>query len=270
MEDLGRSVARSVKLQESSARALQDISATTSELDKRALEMGASLDGLSRQSQELAAQARSGLEELAEQGAEAIKENREGFSAMSAQAEKLSNNMDELFKRTGEQLETVARGSAEASLKTAELAAQLAQAHDVQCQVLKAQQAQLELTKSIGKAVDSAFGSAAGLIAVAWYSAASVVIIVATSFSVTSGARSPALAIVVFTGLAEYAATLGQYSDLTAWVFYFVRIGGSITALATVVAVAIYKVISGTSAIDADEERFMRYVAKYIMRDRSV
>ena len=281
VRDLGRSVttvAKSVKLQEDASRAglemLRGITDAATLLNRRTSEMSESLQGLSTQSQEAALRAKEGFEMLASQGEEAIKENREGFASVSEQAEKLGRNMNELFERAESQLETVAKGSAEASAKTAELALQLAQAHDVQCQLLKAQQVQLELTKTIGKSVDTAFGSAAGLVVVAWYTATSVIVVVATSFSMTSQSRPLALAVLVFTGLCEYAAYTGMSaaaiagSELAEKIVHCIRLIGSSLSVASVLAATAYRFTSGKPMIDQEEERFMRYIIKYMAKDR--
>lgn len=99
---------------------------------------------------------------------------------------------------------------------------------------------------------------------------------VVTSFYATSQWRPMALAIVTFTGLAEYvtylavSATAIQGSVLADSVVCYVRLMGSFLAVASVVIMTVRAFFLGKPLIDPEEERFMRYIVKYLAQSKTV
>jgi hypothetical protein len=212
--------------------------------------------------QHAAEQARAGFEQLSAQGAKAIEENREGFKSVTEQAEQLNKKVRNMLEDTHSKLELVARGSAEASARTEELATHLLKAHEIQRNLLQQQQSNLE---AMGRAVDQAFGSTTYLVAVAWYSAICVVILVLTSFGATSHARALALLLVVLTGFCEYITRTASMSIIVDAFVYYERVAGAIFSISSIAVFTIWRSVNGRMFVDDDEERFIRILSRYLV-----
>ena len=191
------------------------------------------------------------LETVVSQGAETLDVARTGFAGAAEDAHRLLLQVAGVRDAWGEMAVLVAREFDAQKARLAEQSAllssqgvQIAANQDAMLKnqglLMENQGTLLEMITTATKLLRVAFGSTAGLAAIAWYSSASVACLVATAFRATARARSLSLAVLVATSATEYAVSCAARATGLAGcpaafaVANFIRIAGLALALASV------------------------------------